>query len=167
MTKISLRPQKVSDAQRFYDILSNPKFVYFTGNPKSLEDEIARMHISIENFKTGKVYDYTIVDEDGEIIGWVWVKINPFRTFIGEIWFFIDEKYRGQWLAVEAVSLLEQISFNELKLKRIEIVMQVENTASEKVAIKSWYNKEWLMKNACNNRLDTNLHDARLYAKTI
>ncbi len=68
MTKIAIRPQEISDAQRFYDILKNPKFIYFTGNPKSVEDEIARLTISKQNFKEGKVYDYTITDENREII---------------------------------------------------------------------------------------------------
>ena len=167
MTQISLRPQQISDAQRFYDILSNPKFIYFTGNPKSVEDEIARLKISEENFKTWKVFDYTIIDEAWEIIGWVWVKINQFRPYIGEIGYFIDEKYRGQGLTIEAVKLLENICFEDIKLRRIEIVMQVENEASEKVAIKAGYTKDGLMKNACKNRLDNEPHHARLYSKVI
>lgn len=146
--------------------MKNPKFIYFTGNPKSIADEAERLVISQQNFKDGKVYDYTITDKSWEIIWGIWVKINPFRSFVWEIWYFIDEKYRGQGLTVEAVKILEEICFNNLKLRRIEIVMQVKNTASEKVAIKTWYLKEWLMKNACKNRLDDEPHDAYLYAKT-
>jgi hypothetical protein len=43
--------------------LKNPKFIYFTGNPKSIADEAERLVISQQNFKDGKVYDYTITDK--------------------------------------------------------------------------------------------------------
>ena len=39
-TQIKLRPQRVTDAKRFFEILSNPKFIYFYSIPKTLQDEI-------------------------------------------------------------------------------------------------------------------------------
>jgi hypothetical protein len=37
--KIELRPQRVYDAKRFFEILSNPNFIYFSAKPKSIEEE--------------------------------------------------------------------------------------------------------------------------------
>ncbi len=39
MSKVGLRPQRVSDAKRFYEILKNPNFTYFEVCPKDLEAE--------------------------------------------------------------------------------------------------------------------------------
>ena len=167
MTQISLRQQEISDAQRFYDILKNPKFIYFSWNPKSAEDEANRIASSQQKFKEGTVYDYTIIGENKEIIWGVGVKIHSHRPYIGEIWYFVDERYRGQGIAFKAVQVLELHCFENLHLKRIEIVMDPKNIASEKVAIKAWYIKEWLMKKCFTSRINDNLHDALLYAKTL
>jgi ribosomal-protein-alanine N-acetyltransferase len=167
MTQISLRPQEISDAQRFYDILKNPKFIYFSWNPKSIEDEANRIKISKQDFEKGTVYNYTIIGENSEIIWGIWVKINSHRPYIGEIWYFVDETYRWQGIASKAVQILETFCFDKLNIKRLEIIMDPQNIASEKVAIKVWYTKEWLMKKCFVSRLDDDLHDAWLYAKTI
>jgi hypothetical protein len=37
--KVILRNQRVSDAKRFFEILSNPNFIYFPAKPRSIEDE--------------------------------------------------------------------------------------------------------------------------------
>jgi hypothetical protein len=41
MKMIQLRPQRVSDARRFFQILRQPDFVDFPAKPKSVEEEKA------------------------------------------------------------------------------------------------------------------------------
>jgi RimJ/RimL family protein N-acetyltransferase len=40
---------------------------------------------------------------------------------MGELGYFVDEKYWGKGIATEAVKLAEKIGFGKLGLKRIEI----------------------------------------------
>jgi len=165
MWKIEIRLQEISEAKRFYEILSNPNFIYFSANPKSVEDEENWLKESYKSLADWSQYNYTVL-YDGEIAGWIWVKINAHRKYIGEIWYFIDEKFWWKGITTEAVKLLEKKCFSDLKLERIEIVMQPENIASEKVAIKAGYIKEWLLKKVLKDR-EGNLKDAYLYAKVL
>ena len=162
MLKIELRPQKVSDAKRFYEILKNPNFKFFTMGVKNVNDEINFLKQNSEKRRKKIQYNYSILC-DKSVIGGCGIKINQQRRFIGEIGYFIDEKFWGKGITTQAVKKLEKIGFNELKLKRIEIVMNIKHKASERVAIKCGYKKEGLMKKSLKNK--NRYFDAYLYAK--
>ena len=165
MPKIKLRPQKLSDAQRFYEILKNPNFIYLNVKIKSIADEKKYLQGNLERRKANTAWGYTII-YGKEIVGGVGVKINFHRKYVGEIGYFIDEKYWGKGIASQAVKLIEGVCFKKLKLVRIEIFMQPANKASEKVAIKNGYHKEGLMKKAIKGK-DGEMKDGYLYAKVL
>ena len=165
MSKIQLRLHEIVDAKRFYEILSNPNFTHLNANPKSVEDEENWIKSAYKDLASGLQYNFTILYNE-EVIGGAGIKINFNRKYIGEMGYFIDEKYWGKGIATEAVKLLEEKCFNELKLKRIEILMKPENKGSEKVAIKAGYSKEGLLKKALEGK-DGEMHDAHIYAKTL
>lgn len=162
---IQLRLQQISDAQRFFEILNNPNFLYFGSQPDSIEAEIAWLEGNEKRLREHKEWNYTILKGE-EIIGGIGVKINQHRSYIGEIGYFIDEAYWGQGIATEAVRLLEEICIRELRMTRIELLMLPENIASEKVAIKSGYRKEGLLQKALLHK-DGSKRDCLLYAKTM
>ena len=167
MPTIQIRLNEIGDARRFYEILSNPNFTYFSANPKSVEDEENWLRASIKDMANGLQYNYSILC-DGEVCGGVGVRINGTRKHIGEIGYFIEEKRWGQGIATEAVRLLEQKCFHELKLSRIEILMQPENAASEKVALKAGYVKEGLLRKVVEDKEHSGtMHDVCLYAKVL
>lgn len=162
---IELRLQKTSDAKRFYEILSNSNFKYFEVQPKSIEDERNWLKENPERRKKNTEWNYTIL-HNKKVVGAIGVKINYHRNYIGEIGYFLDEKYWRKGIVSEAVKLIEGICFNELRLSRIEIVVQPENKASEKVAIKNKYLKEGLLKKALKGK-DGKMKDCFLYAKVM
>lgn len=164
MPKIQIRPQEVKDAKRLYEILSNPNFTYFSSTPKTLKDEVKYLRDSLKELKKGTLYNYVIL-LNGDVVGGIGVKINPHRKHIGEIGYFIEEKHWGKGIANKAVKLLEKKCFGELKLKRLEVMMQPKNKSSEKVAIKAGYKKEGLLKKVIKDR-QGKLKDVYLYAKT-
>ncbi len=162
---IQLRKQSIADAQRFFEILSNPNFLYFGSQPESVEAELAWLEGIEKRFIELMEWNYTIIKGD-EIVGAIGVKINQHRSYIGEIGYFIDEAYWGQGIATEAVRLLEIVCFEELKMTRIELLMLPENIASERVATKSGYSKEGILKKALVHK-DGSKRDCLLYAKTM
>lgn len=167
MSTIQIRLQEIGDARRFYEILSNPNFIYFSANPKSVEDEENWLRASIRDMANGLQYSYSIL-LDGEVCGGIGVRIDGTRKHIGEIGYFVEEKHWGRGIAAEAVRLLEQKCFNELKLSRIEILMQPENAASEKVAVKAGYVKEGLLRKVVEDKEHSGkMHDVLLYAKVL
>lgn len=149
--KITLRPQKLSDAKRFYEILSAKGYPFFTV-PTSLEAEINYMKDMLKKSKElGLNHNYAIILE-GKLVGGCGVKIDYHRNFIGEIGYFIDKEYWGRGIATEAVRQVEKICFKELKLTRLEIRMNTLNCPSERVAIKAGYVKEGTFRKAFKHK---------------
>lgn len=165
MSKIIIRPQRVSDARAMFEILVNKNFRFFDAGVRKLEDEVKFLKRNARKRRDSFEYNFTIL-LDGKIVGGCGIKINQHRPYIGEIGYFVDEREWGKGIATRAVKLLEGFGFKKLKLQRIEILIHPQNTASVKVAIKSGYQKEGRMKKA--GRLGNNpskVHDFFLYAK--
>lgn len=160
---IKIRPQKISDAKRFYEILNNPNFTFFNIQPKSIKDEEKWLKESSKRRKANNSWSYTIL-YNKEIVGAIGVKINFHRNHIGEIGYFLDEQFWGQGIVSQAVKLIENICFNKLKLTRLEIVMQPKHKSSKKVAVKNGYTKEGLLKKVLKGK-DGKMKDCFLYAK--
>lgn len=166
MKKVTIRYQEIKDAKRFFEILNNPNFIYFYLKIKSVADE--REYLKQEKLKrkNNLEWNYTILYGD-EIIGGIGFKINQFRKYVGELGYFIDEKYWGKGIVTAAVKLAEKEGFKKLGLTRIEIIMRPENIGSEKVAIKNGYKKEGLLKKYLFNEKDGKKKDGCLYVKTL
>ncbi|MBN2639154.1 MAG: GNAT family N-acetyltransferase [Bacteroidales bacterium] len=163
MSRIKLRYPKIDDAQRFLEILSNPKFIYISANPKSIEDEIDWIKLNSKLRKQNLAWNYAIILEK-QIIGSIGIMINPHRPYVGEMGYFTAEEYWNMGITTEAVKMVEEKGFTELGLKRIEIKMEPENESSERVAIKCGYHKEALLKKAVANKTGE-MRDVLLYAK--
>ena len=155
----------VKDAADFFQILKNPNFIYFFVNVDSLAEEKAMLKKNTERRRNNESYNYTFLYKN-KVVGGGGVRINHTRPYIGEIGYFLDEKYWGRGLTTAAVKLMEQEGFNKLGLSRIEILMRPENKASEKVAIKNGYKKEGRLKKVIKDR-EGRLHDAFIYAKVL
>lgn len=165
MPKVAIRHQQVKDARRFFNILTNPNFVYFRTKVKSVADEKKWLKKNPAKRKNNIEWNYTILYEN-KVVGGIGFKINQFRKHIGELGYFLDEEYWGRGIATKAVSLAEKEGFRKMGLSRIEILMRPENKASEKVAIKSGYLKEGLLKKYLKAEKGK-IHDVWLYSKTL
>ncbi len=159
---VRLRYQKVSDAEGYFEILSNPNFEYFEVSVKSLEEEREWLEKNAEKRKRNLEHNFAILYED-ELVGACGIVIDQHRPHMGEIGYFLDEKHWGKGIATEAVKQLEKFVFEELELVRIEIRLEPENKASERVAVKCGYQKEGLIRK--NYKRDGEYRDCLLYAK--
>jgi ribosomal-protein-alanine N-acetyltransferase len=65
---------------------------------------------------------------------------------VAEVSYYIWEKYWGNGFAAEALKRVVDFGFNDLKLERIQAVLDVRNTASEKVLVKAGFEKEGLLR---------------------
>lgn len=163
MPQVRIRPQEVSDADLFFEILTNLDYEFIEVPIKTLEDEIRFLKTNDARRKNNFEHNYSIL-YDGKLVGGCGIRIDQHRPWVGEIGYFVDKAYQGQGIATEAVKQLEKIGFDELKLQRIAILMDIRNIASEQVARKSGYEKEGIAKKI--HRIEKEYYDCFVYAKT-
>ncbi len=163
--EIILRETQITDAQRFFEMISSPAFLYFGWEMKTVEEAQEYLLKQAErNLMWKKTEDMFSIIVEEEVVGAVWVIRMAHRYHVGEIGYFVDEKYWKKGIATKAVLLLEKKAFEELSFQRLTIILKPINVPSEKVAIKAWYQKEWLLKSEIRNP-DGSLHDGCIYAK--
>ena len=162
--KVEIRPQRVYDAKRFFEILSNPHFKYFSAKPNTVEEEKIFLRLNRGKRKTNMEFNFSIIC-DGKHVGGIGVRIDQHRTYIGEIGFFVDEHYWGKGIASAALEQLEEFITSNLRISRIEIRMAKENKASQKIAIKSGYKKEGVLRQMLF--VEDKWYDCYLYSKIL
>ncbi|AAM30263.1 MULTISPECIES: GNAT family N-acetyltransferase [Methanosarcina] len=163
MLQVKIRPQEIFDAERFFEIFTHLDYQFIEVPIKTLEDEKRFLKLNEAKRKTNFEHNYSILLEE-KLVGGCGIRIDQHRPWTGEIGYFVDKAYQGMGIATEAVRQLEKIGFDELKLQRITILMDVRNTASEKIAVKCGYEKEGIAKKI--HRIGQEYYDCFVYAKT-
>ena len=160
---IELRKPRISDAKRYLEILSHREFTYFPAKPATLKEEQDFLRLSKSLREKGSQYDFAIM-ANGKHVGAAGIKIKEY-PYICEIGYFVDRKYWNKGISTRAVQLLEEFIASNLKILRIEIITAKKNVGSCKVAVKSGYKKEGLMKKYL--KISEVYHDCCLYAKIL
>ncbi|MFZ6708211.1 GNAT family N-acetyltransferase [Undibacterium sp. TC9W] len=92
---------------------------------------------------------FLIIDEDGKMIGRVFhFKTVPYFNSREIGYGMFVKNLRGKGIMTEAVKLLRNYLFSTLLINRLEIHMNVDNVASEKVAINCGFEKEGIARGA-------------------
>lgn len=104
------------------------------------------------------VYDIN-TDEHVGCIG----LINPPETKDAEVKYIIKEKFSGQSRATELLESILTYTFNTLDLIRVFLTIDIENKASQRVALKAgmtlesiWCGPDPCLIYSCNRNLQTN-----------
>ena len=164
VVKIELRKPLVSDAKRFYEILNHPEFHYFPVRPVSIKVEKEFLRGMKERAKKGFEHHFAIIANGKNIgaAGFSVIERFPNRCAVG---YFIDRKYWGKGIATKVVGMLEDHIVEKTDVVRIEIAMAKDNIGSRRVAIKSGYKKEGLMRKYL--KIGDKCHDSYMYAKIV
>lgn len=111
----------------------------------TVDTQLLRIHTYQEESSNDRSYTFGIFTNEGRLIG----TINLFQVLRGSlqsafIGYFLDEKHNGKGYMTEAVKLLVEYAFKELKLHRIEAGVMPHNIGSIRVLEKSGFHKEGL-----------------------
>ena len=161
---VEIRPQRISDAKRYFEILSSTNFHYLPAKPETLEKERQFLRLNSEKRRNGTEFNFSII-YNGRHVGAIGVRLDTFRPYIGEIGFFVDEKYWRIGITTEALKKLEKFIIEKTDITRIEIRMAKQNKASQRVAVKGGYKKEGIM--AQMLFIEDKCFDCYLYAKIL
>lgn len=95
-------------------------------------------------------YDFVIVEQaTGRFLGAVGLnQINRVHDF-ANLGYWVRSSATGRGIAVLAVRLCARFGFDELKLHRLEIVVDVDNRRSQRVAEKAGAIREGLARHRC------------------
>jgi RimJ/RimL family protein N-acetyltransferase len=102
---------------------------------------------SVRRFETGEGYGFAVLDaETGALAGSIGIKVQPFSS--GHIGYWVAREARGRGVATTALRTLSRWAVQELGLKRLELVTDPENLASQRVAENAGFRREGIMRSA-------------------
>lgn len=116
-----------------------PWMEWARAEPRTLEEQIARLRVCRARFDTDQDYVYGILNRDEtQALG-----SSGLHTRLGddalEIGYWIHADYIGQGLATETAAALTRIAFEINKVQRVEIHCAADNTRSAAVPRKLGY----------------------------
>ena len=147
--RLVLRCWQPTDAQKLLDAISASRdhlsrFLYWAlDEPADLQTKIDSILLWQANFNLGKDFAYGVFSKDeSQVLGGCGLHIRSKFAWTREIGYWIHKDYTGQGLATELTEALTKVGFEVDRLQRIEIHVDPENVASEKVIRKSGYTYE-------------------------
>ncbi|NJR71826.1 MAG: GNAT family N-acetyltransferase [Gammaproteobacteria bacterium] len=138
--EVALRPVQSADIDDEYCswyLNSDGHLDYFTGSGRSFSRELILKDFN-DGIESQRWYYYLITNEDGQKIGNV--KIGPFdlRNKTSDLVCLIGNRnYLGKGLACKAISLANQIAFDQHDIRRLHGGMYASNIASIKAYTKA------------------------------
>lgn len=130
-------------------------------------ESIANMEQAISNFDNfEQELRYSIIDKSNDkLVGAIGIIIKDKLIPYFEIGYWVRSSCTGKGYVTEAVQLIEQYCFSELKAKRVEIQLAELNYKSKAVAERCGYLLEGHLKNAFMLP-DGRVCDRLIYGKT-
>ena len=114
---------------------------YLTWVQSSLQEPEKNMLTAVENHNSfcNEVRFYILNAASGRLIGVIGLLIRDIGVPFFELGYWIRKTETGNGYAVEAVGVLEEYAFSELKAERLEIRTAKSNVKSRAVAERSGY----------------------------
>jgi RimJ/RimL family protein N-acetyltransferase len=144
--RICLRPVIFSDVKIIHELHCLPEIDKFntSGIPSSMieTEDLVLAWLTLQSEIPCKKYIFVIENLMQEFLGLILINIGKPKYFNAEISYKIFPKYWNNGFATEAVKLVLDFCFNQLKLHRITAGCATENIASAKVLEKSGFLRE-------------------------
>jgi ribosomal-protein-alanine N-acetyltransferase len=142
-SEFTIRHVLKSDLAELLPLLSNPELRgdYLPSaitSPTEFEKKFDKDGFSAEAFER-----LLIVDKAGKILGTIFhFKSVPYFNAREIGYVMLSPEHRNKGIATKAVNLLTRYLFDSLLINRLEIRMDTQNLASEKVAMNCGFKKE-------------------------
>lgn len=151
--KIVLRPFNQPDKELLYEVIIESRdelvpWLQFCHPDYSIEE--ARLWLSSRDkeWKAGKSYDFAIIDSGSSaLLGGCGFNHISDEYKMANLGYWVKTTQVGRGIATKAVLLLAKFGFKELKLNRIEIMADVKNKRSQRVAEKIGAIREGVLRN--------------------
>jgi RimJ/RimL family protein N-acetyltransferase len=142
---VALRPPEPGDVDAITAICQDRDIARFTlvPSPYARTDALTWLERSTENWRTGERASFVTVDAvTGEILGNIGVVRFDQAADVAEIGYLVKREARGRGVAPRALTLVSRWVVDELGIGRVELLIDVRNHASQRVAEKAGFVRE-------------------------
>ena len=141
------------------------KWLPWCHNDYTLDEAKDWISICAKEFKASTSYDLGIFrNSDSRLIGSIAINELDKANQIGNIGYWVRESLQNQGYARQAVELIKEFGFDQLKLVRLEIVVVATNAASIQVAQNAGAEFECIAKSRLMH--EGRAHSAAIYSFT-
>jgi RimJ/RimL family protein N-acetyltransferase len=140
---VQIRPVELDDAQAICDAILESKaelsrwWTLGAVDPVTPDDERERIASRVQARVAGTAFAFVIFDErDGAVLGRCGINHIARDLAFANVSYWVRTSRHGQGIAPAAVRQVARFGFDELGLNRLELVIDVDNVASIRVAEK-------------------------------
>jgi RimJ/RimL family protein N-acetyltransferase len=146
----ALRPWRDSDLDALVAACQDPEIVAFTRVPANYGASDARAFLLQRHDAvwTGQAAPFAIVhaSDDARLLGSISLMRFEWAHARGEVGYWLAREARGRGHATRAVRLICRWGFESLELDRIDLLAATENAASQRVAERSGFTREAVLR---------------------
>ncbi|MBI1771657.1 MAG: GNAT family N-acetyltransferase [Burkholderiales bacterium] len=148
-----LRHVKKEDVMTLRDLMNHPDAKGDFLSQELMLPGVAEKKFEDESRSKEQFETFLIIDENEKMIGRVFhFKTVPYFNSREIGYGMFVKNLHGKGIMTEAVKLLRDYLFNTMLINRLEIHMNIDNVASEKVAINCGFQKEGIARGATFSR---------------
>lgn len=140
-----LREKRDKDVEDFFKYYSDPEVNRFIlcNIPQDLEEAKRDLHYWRQVFYSGDGIYFAIADKASDkIIGSIGVTGHNFYHKRIEISYDLSKEYWRRGIITKAIKVVNEFSFRQLNVNRIEAMVATENTVSKNLLLKCGYTLE-------------------------
>jgi len=167
--KITLKSYEKDDASRLCEAARESRDGEFTRWMPWCHEKYSRAESdsfiahSIKGWENKTEFNFVVLEaKTGEFLGGIGLnQFNPQHNLVN-LGYWIRRNQQNRGIASQATRLLAKTAFEDLTLNRIEILVAVENAASQKAAKKSGAEYEGILRNRL--LIGGRVHDAAMFS---
>jgi len=168
LDELIIRPYQSSDIPSLYSAVTESKthlaqFMSWCDANYSIEDATSWVMSRDEAWNSRVDFSFVILNKaEDTVLGGVGINFINWVHRIGNLGYWVRQSELGKNIASRATKAIIEFGFHDLNLQRLEIVVALENLASQKVAQKLKAQQEGILRKRLNLH-DTNI-DAIMYS---
>ena len=145
---IALEPLTQADVPWMLELAGDDEILRFTRVPAGADEAFVESWIGryVSGWADGSRAGFGIRDHDGNQLGFCGFVQLDRDAAEGEIGYAIDPRARGKGIATRSLDLLTRWGLDVLELCRIELMIDVENGGSARVAERAGYTLEGVLR---------------------
>ncbi len=142
--RLVLREVRLSDAEVFYKLRSNPDVMQYIQRPlaQSVGEVEVLLNSMLEDVEAGKSMVWVLSDADEQFVGMMgfW-RMQP-EHFRAEVGYIIAPWFHGRGYATEALAAVLQYGFENMGMHKIDADVHPDNPASLRVLARHGFVQE-------------------------